>query len=192
MLSYLRPAVVLLLLFTLVTGVIYPLTLTAVAQLIAPKQANGSLLERNGQVLGSVLIGQHFTTDAYFHGRPSAAGKDGYDAASSSGSNLGPLSSKLIDRVKADVAILKAAQAATIPVDAVTTSASGLDPHISPAFAMLQIDRVASARGVDKTRVHDIVDKQIEQPLIGMFGEPRVNVLLLNLAIDQALRPDAG
>lgn len=179
-------------LFTVVTGVIYPLTLTAVAQLVVPSQANGSQVVRNGQVLGSALIGQRFTTDAYFHMRPSAAGKDGYDAAASSGSNLGPLSNKLIERVKADVASLKAAGATTIPVDAVTASASGLDPHISPEFAMLQVARVAAARGADAARIAEIVGKQVEAPFFGIFGEPRVNVLFLNLSIDDALRPSTG
>lgn len=192
MLNYIRPAVVFLGLFTLLTGVIYPLTLTAVTQVIMPSQANGSLLVRDGQVVGSALIGQQFTSDKYFHPRPSAAGKDGYDAASSSGSNLGPLSSKLIERVKGDVASLRSAGATTIPADAVTASASGLDPHISSEFATLQVARVAAARGVDAARIQDIVTKQTALPLSGIAGEPRVNVLLLNLALDEALKPGAG
>lgn len=192
MLTYIRPAVVLLTLFTLLTGVIYPLTVTVVVQLVLPSQANGSLIMRNGLVVGSHLIGQRFTSDRYFHARPSAAGKDGYDAAASSGSNFGPLSIRLKERVQADVTALKSAGATTIPADAVTASASGLDPHISPAFAMLQLARVAAARGVNTVAIEAILSKHTQQPVIGVFGEPRVNVLLLNLALDEALKPGAG
>jgi potassium-transporting ATPase KdpC subunit len=192
MLSYIRPAVVMLALFTALTGVIYPLAMTAVIQTIAPSHANGSLIVRNGQIIGSKLIGQRFTAGGYFHARPSAAGQNGYDAAASSGSNLGPLSVKLMDRVKADIAGLTAAGASMVPADAVTASASGLDPHISPAFAALQIARVAAARGVPEVRVRDIVISHTDLPLLGIIGEPRINVLLLNLALDEALKPGAG
>ncbi|NOT72406.1 MAG: potassium-transporting ATPase subunit KdpC [Hyphomicrobium sp.] len=189
MLKFIRPAAALVGLFTLLTGLVYPLALTAVTQVLMPSPANGSLLVRNGRVIGSALIGQQFTSGKYFHPRPSAAGKDGYDAAASSGSNLGPVSGKLMERVKADAAALRSSGATWIPVDAVTASASGLDPHISLGFAQLQVARIATARGVDAVRIHDIVTRQIVLPVGGFAGEPLVNVLLLNLALDEALMP---
>lgn len=187
MIAFIRPAVVLLLLFTALTGVAYPLLVTGIAQIVLPSNANGSLVRNGERVVGSALIGQSFSSDRYVRGRPSAAGENGYDAAASSGSNLGPLSKKLVDRVKTDVATLREAGAAAIPVDAVTTSASGLDPHISPAFAASQIERVARARNVAVDRVRAIVAQSVERPFLGIIGEPRVNVLLLNLALDAAL-----
>ncbi len=187
MITYLRPAIVLVVLFTIVTGLAYPLAMTGLAQLILPVQANGSLVERDGKIAGSASIGQSFTTDRYFHARPSAAGQNGYDAANSSGSNLGPLSKKLLDRVAADVQTLRGSSAILIPADAVTTSASGLDPHISPAYAALQVERVAKARGVDRGRVNTILKSLSERPTLGIVGEPKVNVFLLNLALDAGL-----
>lgn len=192
MLTHLRPAIVLLCLMTVLTGVIYPLSLTGLLQIAVPRTANGSLVERDGKVVGSQLIGQVFTSERYFHGRPSAAGQNGYDAAASSGSNLGPLSRKLVDRVTSDVAGLKSQGIAIIPADAVTTSASGLDPDISPAHAAIQIERVARARGIAGERVRAIVSQVTALPVLGVFGEPRVNVLQLNLALDAALAPGAG
>ena len=192
MLGFLRPVVVMLGLFTVLTGGIYPLAITALAQLALPSQANGSMVSREGTIVGSSLEGQVFTADTYFHGRPSAAGEKGYDGAASSGSNLGPLSKKLLTRVEGDVATLRQNGAASIPADAVTASASGLDPHISPAFAALQVDRVAAARGVATARVREILARQVQQPVLGVFGEPRVNVLALNLALDASLPPRAG
>jgi potassium-transporting ATPase KdpC subunit len=184
MLSHLRPALVMLALFTGLTGVVYPLVMTGIAQIIAPKAANGSLVVRGGTVVGSEMIGQSFTSDRYFWPRPSAAGEKGYDAAGSSGSNLGPLSKKLIERVQNDVAALRQAGATVIPADAVTTSASGLDPHISPAFASLQIARIAAARKMPEAQVRALMDKRIEHRILGLVGEPRINVLRLNLALD--------
>ncbi|MGE0022447.1 MAG: potassium-transporting ATPase subunit KdpC [Hyphomicrobium sp.] len=184
----LRPAVVLLALFTVLTGLAYPLAMTGLAKAFFPAEADGSPLTRGGQVVGSALIGQSFASDRYFHGRPSAAGA-GYDASASSGSNLGPLSQKLLDRVKADAEKLGAP---SIPADAVTASASGLDPHISPAYAALQVGRVAKARGIPEDRIQALVAAQTEPPLLGVIGVPRVNVLRLNLALDDALGQGAG
>ena len=186
MLSQLRPAVVVLVLMTLITGVAYPLLMTGVAQVVMPYRANGSLLTSGERIVGSALIGQPFGSDRYFHGRPSAAGANGYDAAASSGSNLGPLSKKLLDRVAADVAKLKSEAAAAIPADAVTASASGLDPHVSPEFALRQVPRVAAARKANEANVRAIVEAQVDGASLGFIGEPRVNVLELNLALDAA------
>jgi K+-transporting ATPase ATPase C chain len=192
MLSHLRPAVVLLVIFTALTGLVYPLAMTGLAKALFPAEADGSPIVSGGKVVGSASIGQAFTSERYFHGRPSAAGQSGYDASSSSGSNLGPLSRKLLDRVGGDVSKLRSDGAATIPADAVTASASGLDPHISPAFAEFQVARVAKARAVTPDRVRAIVAQGTEQPFLGIFGEPRVNVLLLNLALDRAFSAGSG
>lgn len=184
MLTHLRPAVVMTVLFTLLTGLAYPLAMTGLAQVVAPAQAKGSLVTRDNIVLGSKLIGQSFTSERYFHGRPSAAGKNGYDATASTGSNLGPTSKALIERVTASVAALRTTGALSIPADAVTASGSGLDPHISSANAAMQSDRVAKARNLPLDRVRSIVTAHTEQPFFGIIGEPRVNVLMLNLALD--------
>jgi K+-transporting ATPase ATPase C chain len=164
-------------LMTVVLGLGYPFVVWGVAQVAFPNQANGSLIERDGKVIGSELIGQNFSSAKYFHGRPSAAG-NGYDASASGGSNLGPTSAKLIDRVKAD------AGEESIPADLVTASASGLDPHISPAAAEFQIDRVASARKISDKQVRDLISEFTEGRTFGFLGETRVNVLKLNLALD--------
>lgn len=192
MLSYFRPAITLLIAFTALTGLAYPLALTGVAKVIFPMQAEGSQISRDGNVVGSQLIGQTFASSRYFHGRPSAAGQTGYDASSSSGSNLGPLSRQLVERVKNDVAKLHHTRATEIPADAVTTSGSGLDPHISPAYAELQIATVAKARGVSADRVRTLVAQETERPALGFIGKPRVNVLLLNLALDRTFGSGSG
>ena len=197
MLQHFRPAFVLLVLLTLVTGVAYPLAMTGVAQVAFPSQANGSLIERNGAIVGSALIGQTFASDRYFHGRPSATSAADpadasktvdapYNAANSSGANLGPTSQKLIDRVKGDAdAWRQKMGAGPIPGDALTTSASGLDPHVSPQTAFAQAGIVAKARGLPEARIRDLVTGAIERPLLGVLGEPRVNILQLNLALDR-------
>ena len=183
MLNHIRPALTSLLALTLVLGVGYPLALTGIAQAIAPGAANGSLVRIGGRIVGSRLIGQTFTRDGYVHGRPSAAG-DGYDPTQSGGSNLGPMDPKLADRIAKSAAALGVDRSA-IPVDAVTTSASGLDPDISPAFARLQAPRVAAARHVDLGAVQAVIDQHTEGRFAGLIGEPRVNVLAVNVALDQ-------
>ena len=184
--STLRPAIVILALFTILAGIIYPLAVTGIAATFFPSGAGGSPIVKDGKVVGSSLIGQTFTSDRYFHGRPSAAGASGYDASASSGSNLGPLSVKLLDRVKADADKLRQQGAASIPADAVTASGSGLDPHITPAFAAIQVARVAQARGVPEDRVQAVVAARTEGAEWGFIGAARVNVLRLNLALDDA------
>jgi K+-transporting ATPase ATPase C chain len=188
MLTHLRPALVLLALFTLVTGIVYPLAMTGIAQALFPAQANGSLIQRDGNVVGSALVGQLFTSDRYFWGRPSAAGKDGYDAASSSGSNLGPTSAALVDRIKGDVARYGGGP---VPADAATASGSGLDPDVSLETALAQVPRVAKARGLLEDRVRALVAGQVKARALGFIGEPRVNVLELNLGLD-TLRAQKG
>jgi K+-transporting ATPase ATPase C chain len=192
MLSHLRPALVSMGLFTALLGLAYPLAVTGVAQAAFPAQANGSLIrDASGKVIGSALTGQAFAKAEYFHGRPSAAG-NGYDATASSGSNMGPLNDKLIAREKADAAVLRAENpGAIVPADAVTTSASGLDPDISPANARFQAPRVAKARGVSESQVTALIDGQVQEPLLGFIGQPRVNVLALNRALD-ARYPKGG
>lgn len=187
--SALRPAIVLTLLFATLLGLVYPAAITGISQLVFPSQANGSLIREGGRIVGSELIGQGFASPRYFAGRPSAAG-DGYNAAASSGSNLGPTAQALTDRVKESVAALPKSPANGVPADLVTTSASGLDPHISPEAAFLQVDRVAAARGLAPAAVRTMVERRIETPLLGFIGEPRVNVLLLNRDLDGAsVRP---
>ncbi len=195
MLAYLRPAVVLLALMVALTGIAYPLAITGVAQVALRGPANGSLIERNGTIVGSELIGQQFASERYFQPRPSATSapdpKDStktvdvpYNAANSSGSNLGPTSKKLADRVKEDVDRVKAGGAALVPADAATASASGLDPHISPDTANLQVARVAKARGVPEAQLRALIVRETEGRLLGFLGEQRVNVLKLNIALE--------
>jgi potassium-transporting ATPase KdpC subunit len=197
MLREIRPAIVVLLGLTVITGLVYPLAMTGIAQIVFPHQAQGSLIERGGKVVGSQFIGQAFTGDKYFHGRPSAttapdpadASKSvaaPYNGANSGGSNLGPSNKALVDRVQGDIDKLrKENPAAPIPADLVTTSGSGLDPDISPEAAFFQAPRVAKARNLAEDRVRQLVSDHIEDRFFGIFGEPRVNVLLLNLALDQ-------
>lgn len=194
MLNHIRPALVMVVLFTGLLGVAYPLAVTGVAQAAFPSQANGSLvMDADGKVVGSALVGQAFVQPAYLHPRPSAAG-DGYDASASSGTNMGPLNADLAARVKDDTARLKAENpTGAIPADAVTASASGLDPHVSPQYAALQISRIAKARGVKEAQVREVIESHIEGRTFGVLGQPRVNVLLTNRALDARLgRPDAS
>ena len=197
MLRQIRPAIVVLVALTLITGLVYPLAMTGIAQAIFPRQAQGSLIERDGKVIGSELIGQMFENEKYFHGRPSATTAPDpndatktvpapYNAANSGASNFGPSNKALIDRVQGDMGKLKQENsAAPVPADLVTTSASGLDPHISPEAALFQVPRIAKARNVPDERIRQLVTDHTEGRFLGLLGEPRVNVLLLNLALDQ-------
>jgi K+-transporting ATPase ATPase C chain len=197
MLRLIRPAIVVLVALTVITGLIYPMATTGIAQFLFPHQAQGSLIERNGTVVGSELVGQVFESDKYFHGRPSATTAPDpndstktvpapYNAANSGGSNLGPSNKALIDRVQGDIDKLKRENPSMpVPADLVTTSASGLDPHISPEAALFQVPRIAKARNVPEDRIRQLVADHTEGRFFGLLGEPRVNVLLLNLALDQ-------
>ncbi len=189
MLSELKPAILITIVLTILTGILYPLAMTGVAQALFHKQANGSLIVRNGTVIGSEIIGQNFTKPEYFHPRPSAAGSNGYDATASGGSNLGPTNPALADRLNKDAAQFRKDNpdfSGPIPADAITTSASGLDPEISPANALAQAARVAQARQASKDAVENLIRANTQQRDLGVLGEPRVNVLKLNLALDQS------
>ncbi len=198
MLREIRPAIVLVIALTVITGLAYPLAMTGIAGALFTNQAQGSLIERDGKVVGSALIGQEFTSERYFHGRPSATAAPDpqdstktvpkpYNAANSGGSNLGPTNKALIERVGADLEKLKEENpSAAVPIDLVTTSGSGLDPDISPEGALFQVPRIARARNLPEDRVREIVNEHIQRPLVGVIGEPRVNVLALNLALDRA------
>jgi K+-transporting ATPase ATPase C chain len=197
MLREIRPAIVLVIALTVITGLVYPLAMTGIAGFVFPSRAAGSLIERDGKVVGSALIGQEFSTDRYFHGRPSATTAPDpqdstktvpkpYNAANSGGSNLGPTNKALIDRVSADMEKLKKENpSAAVPIDLVTTSGSGLDPDISPEAAFFQVPRIAKARDISEDRIRQLVNENIERPFAGLIGEPRVNVLALNLALDR-------
>ena len=185
MLAHLRPAFILLVVMTLLTGILYPLAITGVAQAVLPGIANGSMIVKDNKTIGSKLIGQAWSSDTYFWGRPSAAGDKGYNAQASGGSNLGPTSRTLMDRVAASADKLhQSISAKLLPADAVTASGSGLDPEISPEFAKLQVARVAKARALPDALVMALLEAQTSKPVIGIFGEARVNVLLLNMALD--------
>jgi K+-transporting ATPase ATPase C chain len=193
--SQARPAIVLLLIFTVMTGLVYPVAITGIARVVFPSQAAGSLVHEGETIVGSTLIGQPFHDDRYFWGRPSATSPVPYNAAASSGSNQGPLNPALHDAVAARMAALRAADPsndASVPVDLITASASGLDPHISPAAAYYQVPRVARARGLSVVRVRAMVDACVEARTFGVIGEPRVNVLRLNLALDHATKAPPG
>jgi len=188
MLKQLLPALRITLVLTVLTGMLYPGVVTGLCQLLFPEQANGSLITQNGRVIGSSLIGQNFSRPEYFQPRPSAAGSDGYDATASTGSNYGPTSQKLADRVKASVEKFRKENpdySGPLPADLVTASSSGLDPHLSPASAEVQVPRIAKARGVPVDQLHQLIAHSTEDRDLGFLGEPRVNVLRLNLALDQ-------
>jgi len=186
MLSHLRPALVLLVTLTVITGLLYPLVVTGLGQRLFPRQAQGSLIEQDGRIVGSSLIGQNFSRPEYFQPRPSAAGKEGYDATASSGSNLAPTAKALVERTAGDIATYKDRDGtAAVPMDAVTASGSGLDPHISPANAARQMPRVAAARGMTLVELQPLVEQHTERPVLAFLGQPGVNVLTLNLALDK-------